>query len=235
MGPTGEEPTIATRVTLETLEGDRKVSHPATIADLTRNELWVAIDKQLTHQLDPGRQVRLVLEHPKRPTQTADTIVLWHLGKNGNVVVLKRPLLWDPPSRREHSRVTLSVPVYLRADEGAAPVPTMSTNISVGGMFCVAAIDLIVMQTVDVAIQLTPNQVFDCKAEVARIDKDPEDPTGTSRLIGLKFLGLAQDDQAALASTLAELASDVDVNFVPRPWRPEALDAGADELSEQTA
>jgi hypothetical protein len=80
-----QEPTIATQVTLETLSGDEWHAHPAVIADLTRQELWVAIDSKLGEPLAPGRPVRLVLRHPNRPTQTADTIVLWHIGRNGAV------------------------------------------------------------------------------------------------------------------------------------------------------
>lgn len=222
-----QEPTIATQVSLETLAGDEWHSHPAVIADLTRQELWVAIDHQLGDPLDPGRHVRLVLRHPNRPTQTADTVVLWHIGRNGAVVVLKRPRLWDPPSRREHSRVRLSIPLYLRADEGADPVPAMSTNVSVGGVFCIAELPVMVAQRVDASLQLTPATTFDCQAEVVRVDKDPDDPSGRQRLIGLHFLGLGQEDQASLAQALAELAEDVDDEFVPRAWRPEASEADA--------
>jgi hypothetical protein len=80
-----------------------------------------------------------------------------------------------------------------------------------------------VTQQVGLSIQLTPAQQFECKAEVARLDLDPEDPTGANRQIGFKFLGLPWEDQAALAASLAELAGDVDVSNIPRPWQPEAF------------
>ncbi len=217
-----EEPTIATQVTLETMEGDAKHCHQASIADLTSKELWVEIGRPAP-ALDPGKQVRIVLTHPDRPTQTADTIVLWHLGKTGNMVVLKRPTLWDPPSRREHARVKLAVPVIVRPHEDGEAVQTTSINISVGGVCCAAALDLIVTQRVGLSIQLTPHQAFDYKAEVARIDVDPDDPAGARRLVGFKFLDLTFEDRAALARALAELAGDVDVNAIPRPWRPDAF------------
>ena len=223
MNERAEEPTIATQVMLETMEGDVKHSHRASIADLSSKELWVEIAKPVAVPFEPGRQVRIVLSHPKRPTQTADTIVLWRLGQNGNVVALKRPTLWDPPSRREHARVQLALPVYVRIHDNTEMVPTISANISVGGVFCVLPLDVMVTQQVGLSIQLTPHQLFECSAEVARIDRDADDPTGVNRHVGFRFLGLAWEDQAALAASLTELAGDVDVNYIPRPWRPDAF------------
>ncbi len=222
-----EEPAIATQVMLETLTGEEWQSHPAAIADLTRQELWIAIDAPLGTPLDPGRQVRLVLRHPNRPTQTAETIVLWHLGRNGTVVVLRRPRLWDPPSRREHARVPLSIPLYLKVDEYSDPVPAMSTNVSVGGVYCVASLPVRIAQRLDATLQLTPARTFDCEAEVVRVEKDAADPSGQQLLIGLHFLKLSQDDQASLAESLTELAEDLDEEFVPRAWRPEVSEAEA--------
>jgi len=227
VSPYEAEPRIATEVTLETLTGDEWHSHPAVIADLTRHELWVAIDREVGEPLDPGRPVRLVLRHPSRPTQTAETIVLWHIGRNGSVVSLKRPRLWDPPSRREHARVQLSIPVYIRTDDDADPLPSMTTNVSVGGIFCVTEIAIQVAQRVDVSLQLTPARHFDCQAEVVRVAKDPADPSGRQRLIGLHFLDVSQEHQAALAQILTELALDVDEEFVPSVWRPHATEADA--------
>jgi hypothetical protein len=212
------EPTIATQVSLQTLADDQWHSHPAVIADLTRQELWLAIDQPVGRELEPGRAVRIALQHANGPLQTADTIVLWHIAGNGAVVGLRRPRLWEPPSRREHARARLSVPVYLKVDEHADPIPAISSNIGVGGVFCTAAIPVRIAQRLDVAIQLTPKEAFECQAEVARIDKDPGDPTGHS--IGLHFLGLDQETQARLAHTLAELAEGVDDDYVPKAWRP---------------
>ena len=218
------EPTIATQLTMEMPTDEGWQSHRAWIADLTRQELWVALDRRLAAPLDPGRSVRLVLNHPNRPMQVAETIVLWHIGRNGNLVVLKRPRLWDPPSRREHMRVNLAVPVYLKADDASGPVPTTSTSIGVGGLFCVAAMELRIGQRLDVAVQLTPDYTFDCQAEVARLDEDPNDALGFQLMVGLQFLDLTREDQALLAETIAGLVRDVDANSVPRPWRPEGLD-----------
>ena len=238
-----EEPTSGTQLTVEVLTDNGPETHRASIADLTRQELWVALDKRVAEPLDPGRTVRLVLSHPSRPTQVADTIVLWHLGKTGNIVVLKRPGFWDPPSRREHMRVRLAVPVYLRADDSLDAVPTTSVNIGVGGVFCTAAMDLRVSQRLDITIQLTPDETFECQGEVARLDPDPNDPVGMQLMAGLHFLDLTADEQLYLAELVSRLGSDVDDNFVPRCWLPGAdpllvhIPVATDEgdLEEETA
>ena len=219
MGPYDSEPTIATQLTVEMLTNDGWQSHPARIANLTRQELWVALDQRLAEPLDPGRAVRLVLSHPKRPAQTAETVVLWHIGRSGNVVVLKRPGLWDPPSRRENMRVKLAVPVYLDEHDGSGPMPTTSIDIGVGGLFCVAAIGLRIGQRVDVAVHLTPDRTFEC-----RLDDDPNDALGLDLLVGLQFLDLTRQDQASLAEAIAGLARGVDADSLPGPWQPGAAD-----------
>jgi hypothetical protein len=234
------EPTIATQVSLQTLAEDTRESYPAVIADLTRDELWLAVDRPVTSALAPGSAVRIVLQHPNKPDQTADTIVLWRIGSGGNVVGLRRPRLWDPPSRREHARARLSVPIYLKVDETAEPLPAMTSNIGVGGVFCTANLRVRIAQRLDVAVQLTPSQAFECQAEVARIDKDPDDPAGGQSLIGLHFLGLDQAMQASLAQTLAVLAEGVDDDYVPRAWRPAAeqpwdMEAATAEMSVAVA
>ena len=221
MGPYDSEPTIATQLTVEMLTNDGWQSHPARIANLTRQELWVALDQRLAEPLDPGRAVRLVLSHPKRPAQTAETVVLWHIGRSGNVVVLKRPGLWDPPSRRENMRVKLAVPVYLDEHDGSGPMPTTSIDIGVGGLFCVAAMSLRIGQRVAVAIQLTPDRTFECQAEVARLDDDPNDPMGLDLLVGLRFLDLTRQDQASLAEAISGLARGLDAGSFPGPWQDE--------------
>jgi hypothetical protein len=224
VGPYDHEPLVASPLTVEALTDDGWQSCPAWIVDLTRQELWVELDHGLAASLDPGRSVRLVISHPKLPTQTAETVVLWHIGKTGNVAVLKRPRLWDPPSRREHMRARLAVPLYLKADEASESVPATLTDIGAGGLLCVAVMDLRIGQRLDVAVQLTPDRTFECQAEVARLDEDPNDTLGFQLRVGLKFLELTRDEQASLAGTVADLARDVDASFVPRPWRPEAID-----------
>ena len=221
VGQYANEPPVACQLSLEALTNDGWQSFPARIADLTRQELWVRVDRKLAEPLDPGRSVRLLVRHPERPTQIAETLVLWHIGKTGNMVVLKRPGLWDPPSRREHMRARLAVPVYLRADEESDPVPATTIDIGVGGLFCLATMDLRIGQRIDVAVQLTPGQTFECEAEVARLDVDPDDPMGMQLKVGLHFLGLNTEGQVSLAEVIVSLARDVDDKFVPRPWRED--------------
>ena len=224
VGQHDNEPTIGSRLTIEALTDDGWRSYPAWVADLTERELWVALEQGLAGSLDPGRSVRLVISHPEGPAQVADTVILWHIGKTGNLVALKRPRLWDPPSRREHTRVKLAFPVYLRADESSEPVPATSTDIGVGGLFCLAAMDLRIGQRIDAAIQIAPDCTFECQAEVARLDEDPDDPFGLQLMVGLHFLDMTSEDQASLAETVVRLARDADDDFVPRPWRHEADD-----------
>jgi hypothetical protein len=229
------EPTTASPLTVETLTDDGWRSFPAWIADLTRQELWVTLDQRLAGPLDPGRSVRLMITHPTGPTQVAETVVLWHIGRTGKLVVLKRPRLWDPPSRRAHARARLAVPVYLTAEEGSEPVPATSIDVGVGGLFCVVAMDLRIGQRVDAAVQLTPNHEFECQAEVARLDEDPNDPMGIQLKVGLQFLDLTDQDQAYLARTIARLARDVDADFVPRPWRHEEEPVEPQSIGEASA
>ncbi len=219
------EPTIPNRVSLETLSGEKWVSHSATIVDLTHHEVWVGIEKPLGKLLDPERRVRLVLRGGDGEAQTAETIVLWHIGTDGRVVALLRPKLWDPPSRRAHSRARLTIPVYLRLDDDAPPVPAWTTNVGVGGVYCLSEVRVAIGQKLPVSLRLTPLRSFDCQAEVVRVDDDTDDPSNRQLVIALRFLELTEDDQAGLASALATLADDVDADSVPLAWRSE--EAGA--------
>jgi hypothetical protein len=214
-----EEPTIPTRVTLETVSGEEWLPHSATIANLTRHEVWIGIEEPLGELLDPERRVRLVLRRPDGGTQTAETMVLWHIGSDGLVVVLMRPTLWDPPSKRAHSRARLAIPVHLHPDADAPAVPARSTNIGVGGVYCVSEAPVPVGHKLPISLRLTPVKSFDCQAEVVRVDEDTDDPSGGQVVIALRFLDLTEDDQATLASALAALADDVDAESVPRAWR----------------
>jgi PilZ domain len=215
------EPQIPNRVTLETRSGDEWQPHPAVIANLTRHEVWIGIQEQLGEAIYPERPVRLVLRGPDGSTQTAETIVLWHIGEDGLVIVLMRPNIWDPPSRRAHSRARLTIPVHLSHDEAAPPVPAWTTNVGVGGVYCLSEVRIPVGQKLPVSLRLTPAESFDCPAEVIRVDENEEDPSGRQVVIALKFLNLTPNDQAKLATALAALAEDVDDEFVPRAWRTE--------------
>jgi len=214
-----QEPSIPNRVSLETLSGEEWQAHPAVIANLTHHEVWIGIEEPLGELLLPERPVRLVLCHPDGRTQTAESMVLWHIGEDGKLVALMRPTIWDPPSRRAHSRTRLALPVYLSTAEDAPPVPALTTNVGVGGIYCLAEASVEVGSTLPVSLRLTPAESFDCHAEVVRVDENTDDPTGKQVVIALKFLELSQDDQGRLASAFAALADDVDDDCVPRVWR----------------
>jgi hypothetical protein len=193
-------------------------AHEARIADLTHSEVWVRIEESPDAFIKPGLPVRLVLTRPDGGTRTAETSVLWRIGRGGTLVILMRPSLWDPPSRRTHSRAWLSVPASMHPEDGPA-LSARTTNVGVGGFVCVSDGRLAVGSQVPVSLKLTPTESFDCRAEVVRVEDDPDDPTGRQAELAFRFLDLAQDDQASLASSLVDLTDDVDENYVPRPWR----------------
>ena len=222
------EPTVPNRVTLETLSGDEWEAHPASIANLTRHEVWIGVEQPLGELLHPERPVRLVLRRPDGGTQTAETIVLWHIGLDGLVVVLMRPKIWDPPSRRAHSRARLTIPVVLHPDGGAAEVLGRTTNIGVGGVYCLADVGVPEGRQLGISVRLTPTESFDCRAEVVRLEADALDPSGKQMVIAMRFLELGENDQARLATGLAGLADDVDEDFVPLAWRGVAASGRSD-------
>ena len=213
------EPSIPNRVSLEILCGEEWQAHPAVIANLTHHEVWIGIEEPLGDSLLPERPVRLVLRRSDGGTQTAESMVLWHIGEDGKLVALMRPTLWDPPSRRAHSRTRLALPVYLGPTEDVPPVPAITTNVGVGGIYCISECSVAVGSALPVSLRLTPVESFDCHAEVLRADENTDDPTGKQVVIALKFLELSQDDQGRLATAFATLADDVDDDCVPRVWR----------------
>jgi hypothetical protein len=203
---------------LETLSGEEWQPHTATIANLTRHEVWIGIDEPLGELLHPERRVRLVLGRAGGGTQRAETIVLWHIGSDGRVVALMRPNLWDPPSRRAHSRARLAIPIDLYPKPDVPSVPARTTNVGVGGVYCLSDVSVPVGHKLPVSLWLSPAEPFECKAEVVRVDQDTEDESGRQVVIALQFLDLTENDQARLASSLAALADDVDDDHVPRVW-----------------
>jgi hypothetical protein len=152
-------------------------------------------------------------------TQTGETMVLWHIGTDGTVVVLMRPEMWNPPSRRAHSRARLAIPVHLHHVPDEPPLAAVSTNVGVGGVYCLSDVSVPVGRKLPVSLRLTPDRSFDCHGEVVRVDENTDDPSGRQVVIALRFVDMAQDDQARLASSLAALADDVDANSVPVAWR----------------
>lgn len=214
-----EEPSIPNRVSLETLHGKEWQAHPAVIANLTHHEVWIGLNDPIGDSLLPERPVRLVLRRSDGGTQTAESMVLWHIGEDGKLVALMRPTLWDPPSRRAHSRTRLTLPVYLSPSQDAPPVPAMTSNVGVGGIYCLADVSVPVGSALALSLRLTPAESFDCHAEVVRLDENTDDPTGKQKVVALKFLELSPDDQGRLATAFATLADDVDDDGVPRVWR----------------
>jgi hypothetical protein len=214
-----KEPTIPTRVTLETMSGDGWQPHEATIANLTRTEVWIRIEETPEEFVNPGSPVRLVLSSPDGGVRTAETRVLWRIGVDVLLLILMRPTLWDPPSRRAHSRARVAIPASLRLDGGAPPLSARTTNVGVGGFFCVAGGPVAAGSQFPVSLWLSPAESFDCLAEVVRVEDDPDDATGRQAVLAFRFLDLTLDDQARLASALVALADDVDENDVPLAWR----------------
>jgi hypothetical protein len=213
-----EEPTIAHRVTLETKSSKGWQPHPAMIANMTRHEVWIRIEKDLGEAAYPERPVRLVLSRPGGGVQTAETSVLWHIGLDGLLVVLLRPTIWDPPSKRAHSRARLAIPASLYPD-GVGPVSARTTNVGVGGFFCVSDGPVPAGSLLPISLLLTPAQSFDCTAEVVRVEENTDDPTGKQACLAFRFVDLSQDDQARLANALVSLTDDVDDEYVPLPWQ----------------
>lgn len=218
-----EEPAIPNRVTIETVSGEDWLPHSARIANLTRHEVWIGIEESLGEVLYPERRVRLVLRGPDGGTQTAETMVLWHIGSEGLIVALMRPTLWNPPSRRAHSRARLAIPVHLRPEEGGPPVLARTTDVGVGGFHCLSDTPVAVGHKLPVTVLLTPSQSFDCQAEVVRLESNPDDPSGRQVVLALRFLDLTEDAQATLASALSALADDIDEDSVPLAWRDAAV------------
>jgi hypothetical protein len=219
-----DEPAIPTRVTLEMWTDDGWQPHPAVIANLTRTEVWVRSDEPLGEAVHPRQPVRIVLRRGDGGVRTAETCVLWHIGLDDMLIVLQRPALWDPPSRRSHSRARLAIPVHLFPD-GRSRLSARTTNIGVGGFYCVANGAIDAGQRVPVSIRLTPAESFDCLAEVVRVERDGQDEGGRTVELAFRLLELAREDQARLAEALVALSEDVDDNDVPAAWRPISADA----------
>jgi hypothetical protein len=214
-----EEPAIPTKVMLETMSPDGWQAHPAVIADLTRDEVWIQIDEPIGQPIDPGSRVRLALSRLDEGVRTAETCVLWCIGHAGMLVVLMRPTLWDPPSRRTHGRAWLAIPASLHHESGEPPLSVRTTNVGVGGFFCVSDRPVAEGSQLPVSLRLTPAESFDCRAEVVRAEGNPDDPSGRETVLGFRFLDLSREEEARLASAIVALAQDVDENDVPRPWR----------------
>jgi hypothetical protein len=116
----------------------------------------------------------------------------------------------------------------LHPKEDGPAVAARTTNLGVGGVHCLTDVPLAVGQELPVSLRLTPDRSFDCRAEVVRTEANVDDPTGREVVLGLRFVDLAETEQATLALALAALAADVDENSVPREWRDVVAAAEAE-------
>jgi len=216
-----EEPAVLDQVILETLSGEEWLSHVATIANLTPDEVWLGLQEPLGELVDPERTVRVVTTRAGEQS-TAETTVARSVGTDGLVIVLARPESWDSPSRRANGRTRLAIPAYLRPMDGLSPVVARTTNIGVGGFHCVSDIPLAVGNKLPVTLFLTPLDRLDCQAQVVRLDDDPDDSSGHHFVVAFRFLDLTEDDEATIAEALVALAGENDSEVVPRAWRSAA-------------
>jgi hypothetical protein len=215
------EPAIKDRVTLETRDGGRILGVDATVANLTREEVWVALGRPSEHVLE-GKAVRIIQLKLDREV-AADTSVKRMIGPTGRMAALWRPANWSIEPRRANSRLPLAIPGYLRPTSDGVVVPVRTTNISVGGFHCVTDFPLSVGHEMAASLMLTPRDSFDCHAQVVRISDDPDDPSHTQLLVAFRFVDLSVADDVRIAAALAGLGEETDPNAVPEAWHgPQA-------------
>lgn len=213
-----DEPEIKDRVTLETEDGGRKVVHRATIANLTADEVWVAVDQMAAEQLIVGSPVRVILFRPQDRSLAAESSIRRIVGGAGRIAALQRPDSWVWHSRRANGRARLAIPAYLLPDTAGTVVAARTTNLSVGGFHCVADLPVSVGLQMAVALMLTPTSKFECRAQVVRIDEDPDDQTGRRLVLAFRFVDLTPDDEALVAEALAALSDETDADAGPPAW-----------------
>jgi hypothetical protein len=212
------EPEIKERVTLETTVGASSVVHKATIANITPDEVWVAVGGNAAQFLVEGAVVRVILARPLLGGLTADTFVGRIVGGSGRMIALKRPEEWVSGSRRGSGRVGLAIPAYLHPS-GDAVVPARTTNLSVGGFHCVTDLAISVGHQMPVSLMFTPTDSFDCLAQVVRLSDDPDDPWHRQLIVAFRFVNLSTDDEARVAEALVALADETDAGAVPAAWQ----------------
>ena len=213
------DPAIRDRVTLETHAGRHTVVNRATIANLTANEIWVAVALGAAMQLDPGADVRVVLGEPSDTSLAADTVVERIVGGAGLLIALRRPQAWTSQSRRANSRANLAIPAYLRPDGDGTVASARTTNVSVGGFHCLTELPLCVGDQVAASLMFSPTEAFECKAQVVRLTEDLDDPSHRRLVAAFRFIDLAPDDEARVAEALVALATETDQTAVPLAWR----------------
>jgi hypothetical protein len=212
------EPEIKDRVTLETQIGPQVHVNKGTIANLTSDEVWIALGRPLEY-LTSGTPVRLILHRPDEQSLAADTTVRRLIGGAGRIAGLWRPEKWASHSRRANSRAVLAIPAYIRPDFEGTAVPARTTNISVGGFHCITSLPISVGTQMDVTLLLTPTDPFECRAQVVRLSDDPEDPNGRRLQVAFRFVDLDSTGEARIAEALAALSDETDPTAVPVAWR----------------
>jgi hypothetical protein len=212
------EPEIMDRVTLETVLGPHAHVYNGTIANLTNDEVWIALGR-FADFLSAGLPVRVILRRADEQSLAADTTVRRLIGGAGRIAGLWRPAAWADHSRRANSRVSLAIPAYLHPDYEGTAIPARTTNISVGGFHCVTNLPISVGNQMEVSLLLTPTDPFDCRAQVVRLSDDPDDPTHRRQVVAFRFVDLDVADEARIAEALAALNDETDPTAVPIAWR----------------
>jgi hypothetical protein len=212
------EPAKKDRVTLETLIGLQTHVFRGTIANLTNDEVWVAVGMLAADWLAVGAPIRLILHRPAESSVAADTTVRRLVGGSGRIAGLWRPQTWASQSRRANSRVVLAIPAYLHPDYEGTVVPARTTNISVGGFHCVTNLPIAVGNQMEATLMLTPTDPFGCLAQVVRLDEDPDDPAGRQVIAAFRFVDLDAAGEARIAEALAALSDETDPTAVPVAW-----------------
>lgn len=222
------EPAIKDRVTLEISAGPRTLVHRATIANLTTDEVWVAVGKAAAERLVVESAVRLIVVRPEDRSVAADTSVRRLVGGSGRMAALWRPETWVSHSRRANARVRLAIPAYLHPDGEGTVVPARTTNIGVGGFHCVTNMAISVGHEVAVSLMFTPTSTFECRAQVVRLSDDPDDPSHRQLLVAFRFVNLTVADEARVAEAVVALDDEIDPSAVPAAWHS---DEGRDSLA----
>jgi len=213
-----DELEIRDRVTLETCVEPRAVLDRATVANITAEEVWVVVGLAAAERLVPGAEVRMVLVKQQGSTLTADTSVRRQVGNSGRLVALRRPDGWESRSRRANGRARLAIPAYLRPNAEGSVVPARTTNLSVGGFHCVTDLPISVGRQLDVSLMLTPTSPFECRAQVVRLNDDPDEPSRHQLQVAFRFVDLTAADEALVAEALAALDEETDATAGPAAW-----------------
>ena len=221
-----DEPTINDRVTIETRHGSHEVLHKATMANVTADEIWLAVGVAAAALLVVGSSVGVVLHRPDDQTLAAETTVKRVIGSGGRLIALQRPTAWTSHSRRHSSRVGLAIPAYLHPAGEDTVASARTTNIGIGGFHCVTELCLSVGDQMGVTLMFTPTTQFECQAQVVRLRDDPEDASHVRLVAAFRFLDLSPESEAHIAEALAALGGVAGPETVPAAWHSDAPRSG---------